>query len=70
MAGIKQVVLRHYSENDCLLINKVIGNNLRVARQNAGYTQSQVMDITWDKKIEIESAILKMAKYPLISTPF
>ncbi|MDC5399276.1 helix-turn-helix domain-containing protein, partial [Acinetobacter baumannii] len=28
----------------------VIGNNLRVARQNAGYTQSQVMDITWDKK--------------------
>ena len=50
MAGIKQVVLRHYSENDCLLINKVIGNNLRVARQTAGYTQSQVMDITWDKK--------------------
>ena len=50
MAEIKQVVLKHYSKNDCILIDKVIGNNLRVARQNAGYTQSQVMDIIWDDK--------------------
>lgn len=50
MAEIKQVVLKHYSKNDCILIDKVIGNNLRVARQNAGYTQSQVMDMIWDDK--------------------
>ncbi len=49
MSKLKTVVQRCYTASQRNQIKKLLGNNLRIARQNAGLSQTQVMASLWGR---------------------
>lgn len=69
---VKKIIKRVYSDNQRKDIRRLLGNNLREARKNAGYTQTQVMQMLWgcgknrNRISEIENGHIEIDIYQLL----